>query len=215
MLNKDSDKFLLPKKILIATGNNGKFNELSQIIKPFKIDCVSAKDFAINEPDENGLTFAENSLIKSKYYAKKSAMVALADDSGLCIVDLDNKPGINSGRFAINPKTNKRDFTFAFDKIFEQLKSKNVNFDSRPRAFFVCNLTIYNPFDDSHISFEGRVDGYISHPPRGEKGFGYDPIFVKDGMSQTFAEIDSNYKELISHRGEAAKKLINYLKTAL
>lgn len=210
-----ANNFFVSNEILIATGNDGKFKELSEIMKPFNIKCISPKVFNISEPEETGKTFAENSLIKSKYYAQKSGKIALADDSGLCISDLDSLPGINSARFAINPENQKRDFDYAFKKIYNQLASKNINLESKPKAYFICNLTIYNPFDQSFHSFEGRVDGYISVLPKGQKGFGYDPIFIKDGMNQTFAEIDQNLKDLISHRGDAAKKLAKYLNAVL
>lgn len=209
----------MPKKftqILVATSNKGKFVEISKLLQSVNIKPISITDFKdLIEPEEDGSSFSENSLIKAKYYAKKTGLVALADDSGLCVVDLDNKPGIASARYAINEKTKASDFDYAFEKIFSELSQKNIDKNSKAKAFFVCNLTIYDPKDDFHIDFEGRVDGYLTYPPRGNLGFGYDPIFVKDNMDLTFGEIDRFDKDKISHRGQAFKKMVNWLGTTL
>jgi len=204
--------FLPDNKLLIATGNKGKFVEISQILYSLNIESVPAYDFNLEEPEEVGESFAQNALIKAKYYAKNTSLISLADDSGICIVDLDNRPAIHSARFAINPKSNKRDFDWAFSQIFAELKAKNVDPHSNPKAFFICNLAIYNPQNDFSINFEGRVDGYLTFPPRGQKGFGYDPIFIKNGMEQTFGEIDGALKDKISHRGDAMSKLAEFFR---
>ncbi|MBL6664258.1 MAG: RdgB/HAM1 family non-canonical purine NTP pyrophosphatase [Rickettsiales bacterium] len=198
-------------KVLIATGNKGKFVEIEALLKNIGIKSVGIWEFDnLEEPDENGDSFAKNSLIKAKYYATKTGLVALADDSGICIDDLNGQPGIHSARFAVDVNTNKTDFDYAFRKIFNNLKARNVDLISRPKAHFICNLTIFDPKNDFHINFEGRVDGYLIYPPRGEMGFGYDPIFIKDGMEKTFGEIDRFEKDKISHRGDAFVKLVNY-----
>ena len=186
-------------RLLIASGNAGKILEISALLKPLGIKPIPASQFNFPEPEENGKTFAENSLIKAKFYGEQTKIVALADDSGLCIEAMNGEPGIHSARFA------QKNFPEAFEKISKKIKEN-------PRAYFVCNLTIFDPEKNFSISFEGRVDGSLIFPPRGNKGFGYDPIFIKDGMTQTFGEIDPQEKDQISHRGEAFKKLINWLK---
>ncbi|NBV06439.1 MAG: RdgB/HAM1 family non-canonical purine NTP pyrophosphatase [Proteobacteria bacterium] len=198
----------LPTEILIATNNRGKFVEISDLLKSINIKAVPTFDFNIEEPEETGLTFQENSLLKAKYYAKKTNLFSLADDSGLCIEALNNKPGIYSARFAKNSK-GEVDFNFAFKKIIAELEKLNLKTSS---AHFICNLTLFDPKTDFQISFEGRVDGALTFPAQGNKGFGYDPIFIKNGMNQTFGEIDPQAKDQISHRGEAFKKMVEWLR---
>ena len=199
--------------ILVATGNKGKLTEISALLKEINIRSLSLDNFGeFTEPEENGATFKENSLIKAKYYAKKTNMVSLADDSGLCIADLDNRPGIYSARFAIDEITGKKDFAKTFKKIFDELESKGIKKDQNIRAFFVCSLTIYDPRTDFNIDFEGRVDGRLIYPPKGNLGFGYDPIFIKDKMNLTFGEIDRFKKDKISHRFVAFEKMTKWLK---
>jgi len=204
-------EFITDNELLIATGNRGKFSEISQPLSHLAIKCLPAYDFIIKEPEEDGETFAQNALLKARYYAKKTNIVALADDSGICVADLDNNPGIHSARYAVNPQSQKRDFPFAFDKLYSELKEKGVQPESRPKAFFMCNLAIFDPKTNFSINFEGRVDGYLTFPARGFKGFGYDPIFIKNGMSETFAEIDPSLKDEISHRFIAMSKLLKFL----
>ncbi len=201
-------KFSLPSQILIATNNKGKFVEIESLLNQISIKAIPTFQFNIEEPEETGTTFAANSLLKAKYYANKTGLVALADDSGLCVEALNNEPGIYSARFARNAE-GKNDFNFAFEKIFTELKK--INAEKNSRAHFICNLTIFDPKTNFEISFEGRVDGILNFPPLGNKGFGYDPIFIKDGMSQTFGEIDPELKDCISHRGEAFQKMVNWL----
>lgn len=199
-------------KILIATGNKGKFTEIAALLKEVNIQSISINNFDnLEEPEETGKTFAENSLIKAKYYAKQTGLVSLADDSGICIEDLGNKPGIYSARYAVNELTNKTDFPHTFKKIFDELNIKGIKNDSKPKAHFICNLTIFDPKDNSHIDFEGRIDGHLIYPPKGSSGFGYDPIFIKDGMNKTFGEIERFEKDKISHRGDAFEKLVKWL----
>lgn len=190
--------------MLIATNNRGKFSEISALLEAISIKAIPASNFDFLEPEENGSSFAENSLIKAKYYGEKTGLVALADDSGICIEAMDGEPGIHSARFALNEKGEK-DFIKAFEKISAKI-GKNAN------AYFICNLTLFDPKKNFSISFEGRVDGKLVFPPRGDKGFGYDPIFIKKGMKKTFGEIEPGKKDIISHRGEAFTKLVNWLK---
>ncbi len=203
--------FKLPAEILIATGNQGKFVEIRDLLNQVNIKAISTLEFNLEEPEETGLTFAENSLLKAKYYAKKTNLFSLADDSGLCVEDLNNEPGIYSARFAKNAE-GKNDFNFAFEKIAKNLREKNIDLTKKPRAHFICNLALFDPKTDFAISFEGRVDGSLTFPIRGNKGFGYDPIFIKDGMDQTFGEIDAKMKDQISHRGDAFAKLLKWAK---
>ncbi len=204
------------KKILIATNNQGKFNEISSLLASFNIEAIFAGNYIDNlkivEPEETANSFAENSLIKAKYYAKMLNLRAIADDSGFCIELLDGFPGVHSARFAIDDNGVKN-FPQAFNKIAEMLESKGVNpYEDKIKAHFICNLSLFNPFDETGISFEGRVDGYLCFPPRGFNGFGYDPIFIKQDMQQTFAEIEHHLKESISHRALAFQQLSKFLK---
>lgn len=198
------------QELLIASGNKGKVVEIAQLLHPLGIRAISAAEFNLEEPQENGKTFAENSQIKAKYYGEKTGLVALADDSGLCIEALNGEPGLSSARFALDEKGDKN-FPKAFEKILAQLREKNFNFDEKISAYFICNLTLFDPKTEFAISFEGRVDGNLIFPARGNKGFGYDPIFIKNGMVQTFGEIDPKEKDLISHRALAFKKFVAWL----
>jgi XTP/dITP diphosphohydrolase len=200
--------FAIPSPILIATNNKGKFLEIKSLLDQIKVKSISAFEFNITKPEENGKTFAENSLLKARYYALKSGLTALADDSGLCVEALEGAPGIYSSRFAEDAEGKKSDFNFAFAKIFAALKEKRIEPSEKPHAHFICNMTLFDPQANFKISFEGRVNGHLMFPPRGNKGFGYDPIFVKHGMNQTFAEIEPELKDKISHRNSAFTQLI-------
>lgn len=198
-------------KILIASNNQGKIKEITALLAQINIAAIAPKNLPefenFTEPEETGATFEENSLIKAKFYAKTANLPALADDSGLCVHDLDNEPGIHSARFALNDQGQK-DFPHAFQKILTKLPE-----NSTKTAHFICNLTIFDPITNQSHSFEGRVDGKLCQP-RGDKGFGYDPIFIKDGLDKTFGEIDPATKDQISHRADAFKKFLNWLKNA-
>lgn len=184
--------------LLIATGNPGKVAEIASLLSPYPIKLQSASAFDLAEPLETGSTFIENALLKARYYSEKTSLPALADDSGLCVEALCGKPGIYSARWA-GPN---KDFTQAMTRIERELSST----DSR-LAYFVCALCIYWP-DGSQITVEGRVDGTLTFPPRGTKGFGYDPIFIPDGYTETFGEMSHQQKERISHRHNAFVKLV-------
>lgn len=197
----------LPGKLLVATNNSGKFIEISDLLQQINIEAVRAPA-DIAEPEETGETFAANSLLKAKYYAQKTGLVALADDSGLCIEALGGKPGIHSARFSLD-ESGKKNFSNAFEKIIAALKNNGAK-PSGSKAHFICNLTIFDPQTNFAQSFEGRIDGALTFPPRGDQGFGYDPIFIKDGMTKTFGEISAAEKDAISHRAEAFAQLIKY-----
>lgn len=202
-------------EILIATGNKGKFSEISSLLQELNIKAISPEPYNIAEPEENGSTFAQNSLIKAKYYAKKTNLIALADDSGLCIDLLDGQPGIHSARFAYDKNNKQKDFNIAFKKIEKALEEKGKNpKKDLIKAHFICNLTIFNPQNNQHFSFEGRIDGKLTFPPQGNKGFGYDPIFISEDFFEsnlTFGQINPELKDKISHRAKAFAKLQNFL----
>ncbi len=197
---------ILPEKILIATNNKGKFHEIEYLLNQVHIEAIPSFNFHLPEPEETENTFAKNSLLKAKYYSSKTKLTSLADDSGLCIDALGGEPGVHSARFALDKKGEKN-FPLAFKKIAKSLKEKNI---TNARAHFICNLCIFDYETKEYLNFEGRVDGTLTFPPRGNKGFGYDPIFIKEGMSETFAEIDPGLKDTISHRADAFAKMLDY-----
>ena len=191
------------KKILLATNNPGKFRELKEIL-PKKIKYYKPKNFKLNEPIENGKTFKSNAKIKSLYAAKRTGLVCISDDSGLEVDVLSKKPGIYSARWA---GANK-DFNIAISKVFNLLsKKKKLN----SKARFVCAVSIAFP-DGKSFEFQGKVEGHISFPARGNKGFGYDPIFVPKGENKTFAQIGKVKKNRMSHRFNAFLKIKKYFK---
>jgi len=187
-------------KLLIASGNKGKISEISKLLAPYNVEIISASNYNLIEPEENGSTFIENAEIKSRYYSEKTGLPALADDSGLCVEALGGNPGIYSARWAGSDKN----FSTAMQRI-----EKEVGNNRNKNAKFVCALSLYTPKSNEVENFEGKVEGTLSFPPRGQNGFGYDPIFIANGMSQTFAEMDAEIKHKISHRADAFNKLIN------
>ena len=188
-------------RLVIASHNPGKAREIADLLRPFGVATVSAADLDLPEPEETGRTFIENALIKSRSAAEKSGIPALADDSGLVVSALNGEPGIYSARWA-GPE---KDFDLAMRRVEENLEGQGDR-----SAKFVCVLGLTwpdrgeGPHDET---FEGAVEGDLVWPPRGEKGFGYDPIFVARGMTRTFAEIDPAEKHGISHRAVAFHKL--------
>jgi len=193
-------------KIVVASHNQGKVKEIKNLLKPFNFKVYAASDFDIKEPKETGKTFIDNSIIKAKAVAKKSKLIALADDSGLCINSLEGKPGIYSARWAGKDK----DFNIAIRKIEKELEKILSNSKEKRRAHFCCALTLCFP-TGKIISFQGKVFGYLQFPPKGSNGFGYDPIFIPDRYKKTFGEMNFLFKEKISHRQIAFNKLKKYL----
>lgn len=186
-------------KLVIASHNPGKVREIDELLAPFGVEVISAGELGLAEPVEDGLTFIANAEIKARAAAQASGLPALADDSGLAVHALNGDPGIYSARWAGPDK----DFKIAMKKVEEALE----NIDDRS-AHFACALTLCWP--DGHMeSFEGRVHGNMVWPPRGDKGFGYDPTFTADGMDITFAEMDPAAKHAISHRARAFAKLVD------
>lgn len=188
------------QKLVIASHNSGKVVEIRALLEPFPVQVVGAAELGLPEPEETGETFAENASTKAETAALQSGEIALADDSGLCVAALDGQPGICSARWA-GPD---RDFVAAMTRVEHELKSKAAK-DSR--AWFVCALALAAPGQTTEI-FDGRVFGSLTFPPRGSRGFGYDPIFVPEGYRQTFGEMNPDKKHAISHRAKAFAKLV-------
>ena len=200
-------------KLLIATGNKGKLAEFEQYFAKQNraIEITSLAGFNLIEPEENGSTFAENALIKATYYSNKTNLIALADDSGLSIDQLDGDPGIYSARWAGQGKN----FKIAMARVKQELKYKNITLD-QVTASFHCVLCLYYPnhivtdITKQKLFFSGQIKGKISFPPRGDNGFGYDPIFIPNGHDITLAQMANEEKEAISHRTIAIKKLYQF-----
>ena len=193
-------------KILIGTNNKGKLREIKNLL-PKSIKIYSTSEFNLKSPTENGKTFKENSLIKSKYFSKKTGLLCLADDSGLEIDLLDKKPGIYSARWG----GSRGDFNKAIKRVHRELNNKNKNWKQKKiKARFVCALSISN-LDKKIACVQSKIEGYISNEPRGKNGFGYDPIFIPKGKKKTFGEIKPARKYKIDHRYFAFKKLRKFL----
>lgn len=199
-MNYQDSRKLAPGKLVIASHNKGKIREIAELLGPAGIEPVSAGELGLPEPEETGTTFIANAELKARLAADLSGLPALADDSGLCVEALGGDPGIFSARWAGETK----DFGLAMRLVHDKLAEKGP--EAGRDAHFVCALAVAWP--DGHIeSFEGRVDGLIVWPPRGEKGFGYDPIFQPLGREETFAEIEPAEKHAISHRADAFARL--------
>lgn len=185
---------------VLASHNAGKIREIADLVRPFSIHVRGAAEMGLEEPEETEKTFSGNALLKARAAAKASGAVALADDSGLEVTALGGEPGVYSARWA-GPD---RDFGFAMETIETKLQAAGTTDRS---ARFVCVLALVHP-DGAELVFEGEVKGDLVWPPRGDQGFGYDPVFVAKGQSQTFAEMDLSAKKALSHRADAFSKLI-------
>ena len=191
---------LAPGRLVIASHNAGKVREIRALLAPYGIEPVSAASLDIPEPEETGASFAANAELKARFSADLAGLPALADDSGLCVEALGGDPGIFSARWA-GPN---KDFASAMRLVHDALAQ--VGPEAGRDAHFVCALSLAWP--DGHVeTFEGRVDGGVVWPPRGDKGFGYDAMFQRLGDAQTFGEIDPDQKHRISHRADAFAKL--------
>ena len=187
-------------KLVIASHNDGKVREIRELLLPYRLKIVGAAELGLPEPEETGSTFAENAALKAEAAASASSLPALADDSGLVVAALDGAPGIHSARWA-GPK---RDFRVAMARVEDEMK-RSGNPDKR--AHFVCVLAIAAPGEETQ-TFEGRVYGSVEFPPRGQFGFGYDPIFLPEAHRFTFAEMDPKAKHAMSHRAKAFEKFV-------
>ena len=185
------------KEIIVGTNNNGKYKEICDLL-PKRIKKYSPKKFKILSPEEIGKSFEENSIIKASYFSKKTNLICLSDDSGLEIDLLNGAPGINSARWSGVEK----DFNKAIDKVIEEMVKIRKNWKNYNTARFVCCLSLFWP-DGKSYSSKGTVKGKISDKKRGDKGFGYDPIFIPDGYNKTFGEMEPALKMSIDHRFKA------------
>jgi len=185
-------------RLVIASHNPGKVREIGDLLRPYDVDVISAADLNLEEPEESGTTFIANAELKARFVAEASGLPALSDDSGLAVKALGGDPGVVSARWAGPGK----DFAVAMRRVEDGLNGKTDR-----RAHFACALALCWP--DGHCEmFEGTVHGQLVWPPRGERGFGYDPMFVAEGRDITFGEMDPDEKHQISHRADAFRKLV-------
>ena len=190
-------------KLVVASHNEGKVREIRELLEPYGIVTVSAAELGLPEPDETGLTFAANALIKAESAAKLSGLASLADDSGLEVEALGGEPGIYSARWGGEAK----DFNIAMQKVHEALEVNGAKTPEERRANFACALCLTHPDGTSQI-FEGKVFGIINWPMRGGNGFGYDAIFTPDGHDMSFAEMQPKAKHAMSHRAAAFRLFV-------
>lgn len=195
-------------RLLVATHNPGKLEEFAFLLAPHGVEVQGAAALGLPEPEETGSTFAENALLKARAAAEATGLPALADDSGIVVYGLNGEPGIHSARWA-GPD---RDFDLAIQKVLSGLVERFGSFEAADkRAAFVAVLCLCHP-DGRHRFFEGRVEGTLVEAPRGARGFGYDPIFVPDGHTKTFAEMTAEEKHAISHRRLALDAFLTALR---
>ena len=199
---------LLPGRLVIASHNEGKVREIRALLEPYGIQPVSAASLDLPEPEETGTTFAANALIKAVSACDLSGLPALADDSGLCVEALGGEPGVYTANWAETAGHGQagRDWIVAMRRVEDRLQALGPN--TSRSAHFICTLAIVWPGNHDCL-FEGRVEGSLVWPPRGDRGFGYDPMFVPHGHDQTFGEMDPDAKHAISHRADAFRKLVD------
>ena len=193
-------------KLLIGTNNKGKYREIKDLL-PKNIKTYSTIAYNLKSPKEDGLTFEENSTIKSKYFSKRTNLICLADDSGLEIDLLNKEPGIFSARWG----GKNGDFNRAIKRVYRELFKKDKNWQQKKiKARFICALSICY-LDKKIVSVSGKVEGHISNYPKGKNGFGYDPIFIPLKNKKTFGEMTPSRKYKIDHRHNAFKKIKKFL----
>ena len=183
-------------KIIIASHNKGKVEEINLLLKPLKLEAIAISNYSKIEPLENGLTFEENALIKAYYANKITGLNSLSDDSGLCIEALNGSPGIYSSRWAGKDKN--------FTKAMKKIETKLIN-NKNTKAYFICSLALVTKNKES-FCFTGKINGRLRFPPRGSNGFGYDPIFIPENYKKSFGEMRPSEKDKISHRTIAFNK---------
>jgi len=188
------------QSLVVASHNPGKVREIKDLLAPYGFNAIGAAELDLPEPEETGTSFAENAALKAQAAASKANMAALADDSGLVVAALDGKPGIHSARWAGPDK----DFRVAMKRVEDELRSTGSH---DARAYFVCVLALAAPGEATE-TFEGHAYGSLTFPPRGDKGFGYDPIFVPEGYRMTFGEMPPAEKHAMSHRARAFAKFV-------
>lgn len=189
-------------KLVLATHNPGKLREIAALLAPHGIETLPASAFGLAEPAETEDSFAGNALLKARFAAAGAGLPALSDDSGLCVAALDGAPGVYTADWAETPSG--RDWGLAMRRVEDALQALGPGVSRR--ATFLCTLALAWP-DGGHALFEGRCEGVLVWPPRGDRGFGYDPMFVADGQTLTFGEMDPEAKHAISHRAAAFAKL--------
>lgn len=187
-------------RLVVASHNPGKVREIADLIAPWKLQAISVGELGLPEPDETEPTFIGNALLKARAAAHGAQLPALADDSGLCVEALDGAPGIYSARWAGPTK----DFSLAMEDVNRRMQASGR---SSRAAWYICALAIAWP-DGVEASFEGRIDGTLVWPPRGTRGFGYDPMFVPEGHSLTFGEMEPQAKHAMSHRARAFRQFV-------
>jgi len=191
---------LTGQRLVVASHNPGKVREIAELIAPWKLQAISVGELGLPEPDETEPTFIGNALLKARAAARGAQLPALADDSGLCVEALDGAPGIYSARWAGPTK----DFSLAMEDVNRRMQASGR---SSRAAWYICALAIAWP-DGVEASFEGRIDGTLVWPPRGTRGFGYDPMFVPEGHSLTFGEMEPGAKHAMSHRARAFRQFV-------
>ncbi len=186
------------QRLVVASHNKGKVREIDELLAPYGLAILGAAALGLPEPEETGSTFIANAKLKADAAMQGSGLASLADDSGLCVEALDGAPGIYSARWG----GEKKDFRFAMKRVEDELRALG---SPDLRAYFVCVLALAVPDHETEV-FEGRVYGALTFPPRGDRGFGYDPIFMPEGQRFTFGEMDPRAKHAISHRAHAFEK---------
>ena len=180
-------------RLVIATHNEGKLREFKDLLEPFDLDLVSAGELGLSEPDETGTSFVENARIKAHAAAKASGSIALADDSGLCVDALNGDPGVYTANWAGSASNGGRDYMVGMRRVEDSLQAAGAASPAKRRGSFRATLCLAHP-DGREAIFEGQVDGTMVWPPRGQKGFGFDPMFMPDGFDITFGEMPSEAK---------------------
>jgi XTP/dITP diphosphohydrolase len=193
-------------ELLVATNNKGKVRELSQLLSDFPLSLRLLEEFpAIEEAEETGATFAENATIKALHYSTRAGLLTLSDDSGLAVDALGGAPGVYSARYA------GREATYA-ERMSKLLGELEATGDAARRARFVCVIAVADPSAATLRTFEGTCEGRLARAPRGTGGFGYDPLFIPDGHTQTFGELPAEVKHTLSHRARALQKAVHYIR---
>ncbi|MBL8500613.1 MAG: RdgB/HAM1 family non-canonical purine NTP pyrophosphatase [Nitrosomonas sp.] len=191
------------KKLVIASNNQGKLREIGELLAPLAIEVVPQSEYAVSEADEPHITFVENALAKARHASRCSGLPALADDSGICVSALGGAPGVNSARYAGEPKSDERNN----QKLVAALQNQTDR-----RAYYYCVIVLVRYADDPQpIIVDGSWHGEIIDQPRGTSGFGYDPYFFLPAFGKTSAELTAEQKNKISHRGQALAKLVEIL----
>ncbi len=196
-------------RLVIATHNPGKLREMAALMEPLGIDCVGAEELGLPEPDEIGNSFADNADLKAREAADLRGCPRSPTTAAFASMRIHGRPGIFSARWAEDADGN-RDWMRAMERVWREADATEP--DAPPAAHFACSLAIAWPNDGQAETFDGRVDGILVWPPRGDRGFGYDPMFVPVGHEQTFGELDPELKHSISHRAEAFRKFVAALK---